>query len=139
VTTDLPPLLEDEVALFNALPADGSGVTNPALRQYLRWNQNRYFAARDGLVDKGFVVRGRGRGGVIRRSNATQPGAEHVVAVVVEGDTADTETIEAAITNELSLYPPMRAVIERDWARERRQDLLAVEITALGGRRPDGI
>jgi protein tyrosine phosphatase (PTP) superfamily phosphohydrolase (DUF442 family) len=33
----------------------------------------------------------------------------------------------------------MRAVIERDWARERRQDLLAVEITALGGRRPDGI
>lgn len=76
---------------------------------------------------------------MIRRSNATQRGAEHVVAVVVEGDTADTEMIEAAITNELSLYPPMRAVIERDWARERRQDLLAVEITALVGRRPDGI
>jgi hypothetical protein len=27
----------------------------------------------------------------------------------------------------------------RDGARERRQDLLAVEITALGGSRPDGI
>ena len=135
----MPSLLEDEAALFDALPADGSGVTNPALRQYLRWNQNRYFAARDGLVDKGLVVRGRGRGGVIRRSNATQRGAEHVVTVVVEGDAADTDMIEAAITNELSLYPPMRAVIEGDWARERRQELLAVEITALGGRRPDGI
>lgn len=135
----MPALLEDEATLFNALPADGSGVTNPALRQYLRWSQDRYFVARDGLVDKGFVVRGRGRGGVIRRSNATQAGGEHVVAVVVEGNAADTEMIEAAITHELSLYPPMREVIERDWARERRQDLLAVEITALGGRRPDGI
>jgi hypothetical protein len=139
MTADLPPLVEDEAALFGALPADGSGVTNPALRQYLRWSQNRYFAARDGLVDKGLVLRGRGRGGVIRRSNATQPGGEHVVAVVVEGDPADKEMIEAAITNELGLYSPMRDVIERDWARERRQDLLAVEITALGGRRPDGI
>src|SRR3712207_4279793 len=99
MTADMPALLEDEAALFNALTADGSGVTNPALRQYLRWNQSRYFTARDGLVDKGLVVRGRGRGGVIRRSNAAQRGPEHVVAVVVEGDTADADMIEAAITN----------------------------------------
>jgi hypothetical protein len=139
MTADLPALLEDEAALFNALPVDGATRTNPSLRQYLRWNQDRYFAARDGLVDKGLVVRGPGRGGVIRRSQAAQTRGGHVVAVVIEGDKADTEVIEAAITNELGLYAPMREVIERDWARERRQDLLAVEITALGGSRPDGI
>ncbi len=139
MTADLPALLEDEAALFNALPVDGATRTNPSLRQYLRWSQDRYFAARDGLVDKGLVVRGPGRGGVIRRSQAAQTRGGHVVAVVIEGDKADTEVIEAAITNELGLYAPMREVIERDWARERRQDLLAVEVTALGGSRPDGI
>ncbi|MEV4721842.1 hypothetical protein AB0J94_32040 [Micromonospora noduli] len=47
--------------------------------------------------------------------------------------------MEAAITNEPALYEPMRAVIERDWAQEHRQDLLADEITAFGGSRPTGI
>ncbi|MCO1594867.1 hypothetical protein M8C17_06770 [Micromonospora sp. RHAY321] len=61
------------------------------------------------------------------------------MAVVVEVGTPDAETIQAAITNELSLYEPMRAVIERDWSQDHRQDLLAVEITALGGSRPTGI
>lgn len=116
MTADLPALLEDEAALFNALPVDGATRTNPSLRQYLRWNQDRYFAARDGLVDKGLVVRGPGRGGVIRRSETALPRGGHVVAVVIEGDKADTEVIEAAITNELGLYDPMRDVIERDWA-----------------------
>jgi hypothetical protein len=63
MTADLPALLEDEAALFDALPVDGATRTNPSLRQYLRWNQDRYFAARDGLVDKGLVFRRPGRGG----------------------------------------------------------------------------
>ncbi|MGV9806787.1 hypothetical protein [Micromonospora chersina] len=136
---DLSTLPEDECTLFNALPTDGSSVSNPSLRQYLHWNRNRYFLARDGLVDKGLVTRGRGRGGVVRRSQPETPAAGHVVAVVVEGGTPDTETLEAAFTNEPALYEPMRAVIERDWAQEHRQDLLAVEITAFGGSRPTGI
>lgn len=85
------------------------------------------------------MTRGRGRGGVVRRSQPETTAAGHVVAVVVEGGTPDTETMEAAITNEPVLDEPMRAVIERDWAQEHRQDLLAVEITAFGGSRPTGI
>ncbi|MFG2052819.1 hypothetical protein ACGFI9_02205 [Micromonospora sp. NPDC048930] len=136
---DLSSLPDDECALFNALPTDGSAVSNPSLRQYLKWNRNRYFVARDGLVDRGLVARGRGRGGVVRRAQPEQSADADRLAVVVQHGAPDTETIEAAITNELSLYEPMRAVIERDWAQEHRQDLLAVEITALGGSRPDGI
>jgi hypothetical protein len=52
MTADLLALLEDEAALFNALPVDGATRNNPSLRQYLRWSQDRYFAARDGPVDK---------------------------------------------------------------------------------------
>ncbi|MEH0819846.1 MULTISPECIES: hypothetical protein [unclassified Micromonospora] len=139
MAADLSALSEDECTLYNALPVDGSSRSNPSLRQYLHWNRNRYFLARDGLVDKGLVLRGRGRGGVVRRAEPEAQGHTHLVAVMVEGDAPDVERIEAAITNELSLYPPMREVIERDWAQEHRQDLLAVEITALGGSRPDGV
>lgn len=139
MTADVPALPEDESTLFNALPTDGSAVSNPSLRQYLKWNSNRYFLARDGLVDKGLVMRGRGRGGVVRRAQPEPSVDADRVAVVVQRGVPDTETLEAAITNELSLYEPMRAVIERDWAQDRRQDLLAVEVTALGGSRPDGI
>lgn len=89
-------------------------------------------------MDKGLVIRGPGRGEVIRRSQAAQSRAGHVVAIVIDGDKADTEVTEAAITNEIALYAPMPEVNQRDWARERRQDPLAVEITALGGSRPHG-
>src|SRR3954453_7615208 len=102
MTVDLSALLEDEYGLFNALPTDGSAVSNPSLRQYLKWNRDRYFRARDGLVDKGLVIRGRGRGGVVRRSHPEPSADADRVAVVVQRGTPDTETIEAAITNELS-------------------------------------
>src|SRR5690349_6395568 len=135
MAVDMSALSHDETALLEALPTDGSSVSNPALRDYLRWSKDRYFTARDGLVDKGLVTRGPGRGGVVRRAHSKPPSGEHVVAVVVEVGAPDTEAIEAAITNEIGLYEPMRAVIEGDWARDHRQDLLAVEITALGGSR----
>jgi len=85
------------------------------------------------------VVRGRGRGGVVCRSQTQEPAGEHLIAVVVEVGAPDTEAIEAAITNELGLYEPMCNVIKHDWSRDHRQDLLAVEITALGGSRRTGI
>ena len=45
------------------------------------------------------------------------------------------EPVEA---RERDLYEPMRDVIHRDWARDQRIEPLAVEITALQGRRDTG-
>ncbi|MCO1594868.1 hypothetical protein M8C17_06775 [Micromonospora sp. RHAY321] len=70
-----PSLTEDELALFSALPTDGSPVSNPSLRQYLHWNQNRYFTARDGLVDKGLVIRGPAEAGWCEEHGLTSPAA----------------------------------------------------------------
>ncbi|MGH3913586.1 MAG: hypothetical protein ACRDTC_09260 [Pseudonocardiaceae bacterium] len=132
----------DYQTLFAALPADGMTVSNPTLQRRLGWDSDRYFRSRDALVDRGLVVRGRGRGGVVRRVLADTAVEERTVAVVVEAgaDPATTAaTVEAAVKNELTLYEPMRRVIATAWAKDHRRDPLAVEVTALQGRRATGI
>lgn len=127
--------------LFTTLPADGTTVGNLTLQRRLGWNPDRYFSARDALVDLGLVARGRGRGGVVRRILSDTAVEERTVAVVVEAgsDPATTvATVEAAIKNELALYDPMRYVLATSWAKDHRREPLAVEITALQGRRATG-
>ncbi|MFI7578684.1 hypothetical protein [Micromonospora sp. NPDC049497] len=66
---------------------------------------------------------------------------ERTVAVVVEAgaDALTTAaTAETAIKNEFALYEPMRRMIAHDWAKDHRREPLAVEITALQGRRATG-
>ncbi|MEV6597575.1 hypothetical protein AB0M36_11995 [Actinoplanes sp. NPDC051346] len=141
MTVDPATLHGDQQALFLALPPDGTAASNPTLQKKLGWDSDRYFHARDALVDATLIVRGRGRGGVVRRVATDSPAEERTVAVVVEttSDVATTAaTVEAVIKNELALYDPMRHVIANDWAKDHRRDPLAVEITALQGRRSTG-
>jgi hypothetical protein len=141
VTADPSTLQGDHQALFAALPADGMTMSNPTLQRRLGWDSDLYFRSRDALVDLGLVVRGRGRGGVVRRVLSDAGVEERTVAVVVEAsaDPATTAaTVEAVIKNELALYEPMRRVIATAWAKDHRRDPLAVEITALQGRRATG-
>ncbi|MDW5327155.1 hypothetical protein [Plantactinospora sp. KLBMP9567] len=67
MAVDPAALHGDHQAMFAALPADSTTISNPNLQRRLGWDSDRYFRARDGLVDMGLVVRGRGRGGVVRR------------------------------------------------------------------------
>lgn len=141
MTVDLGMPHGDQQALFVAIPADGMSVSNPTMQKKLGWDSDRYFQARDALVDLGLIVRGRGRGGVVRRVPVDQSAEERTVAVVVEAnaDPATTAaTVEAVVKNELALYDPMRRVIATDWAKDHRRDPLAVEVTALQGRRSTG-
>jgi hypothetical protein len=99
--------------------------------------QRRYFTARNRLVDAGLLVRGRGYGGSVRLATTDVP-SERTVSVVVPAGADPVATIEASVKNELSLYEPMKSVIIGEWARDRQTDPLAVEITALQGRRATG-
>jgi hypothetical protein len=138
---DPTTLQGDHRALFDALPADGTTMSNPTLQRRLGWDSDRYFRSRDALVDMGLVIRGRGRGGVVRRVLPASLVEERAVAVVIDSaaDALTTAaTVEAAIKNELALYEPMRRVIASDWAKDHRREPLAVEITALQGRRSTG-
>lgn len=128
----------DNQTLFDQLPEDGRTLSNIALQRKLGWSTNRYFAVRDALVDAGMVTRGRGRGGTVRRTAPDSPVDRRTVSVVIEDGADPSATVEATIKNELALYEPMRSVIAGDWAKDHRTDPLAVEITALQGRRSTG-
>lgn len=141
VTVDPATLQGDYQALFTAIPADGTAISNLTLNKRLAWDSDRYFHARDALVDMGLVVRGRGRGGAVRRVPGESVVEERTVAVVVDAGAdahATAATVEAVVKNELVLYEPMRQVIATGWAKDHRRDPLAVEITALQGRRATG-
>ncbi|MGH3788511.1 MAG: hypothetical protein ACRDRG_18640 [Pseudonocardiaceae bacterium] len=60
------------------------------------------------------------------------------VAVGTGGIAGSGDQIESAIRREIELYKPMADVIRHDWARDRRASPLAVEVTALQGRRATG-
>jgi hypothetical protein len=137
---------DDARALYNAIPADGTTRANRTIREALGWENeetaDRYFSARDRLEDAGLVVRGRGRGGTIRRAQAKVPPA----AAVDDGRSGDgdapeevIEVVANSIRRELDLYDPLYKVINSEWARDHRSDPIAVEITAQQGRRATGI
>jgi hypothetical protein len=68
-----PKSLDDPSILFAHLPADGSSIGNGSLRDFLGWNEKRYLAARQPLIEAGRVLTGRGRGGSVRRAKAADP------------------------------------------------------------------
>lgn len=132
-------LTGDEAALLAVVPDDGSTISNARAREALGWGEERYFPVRNSLSDKGLVIRGVGRGGSLRRVPVELP--EPVVARVSSEESASTapETVEALIRRrEDELYEPMAMVLQGAWAKDRRWNLLDVEITARQGRRQTG-
>lgn len=129
-------LTEDEHQLLQRLPRDGSTLSNRAIQRKLGWDDDHYWAVRDALVDAGLVVRGRGRGGTVRRAMESATASKAISVPVSRG--RPTQNAESVIENELGLYEPMRRVLIGDWSKDHRSDPLAVEVTALQGRRETG-
>ncbi len=129
------PRDSDTEILLRNVPVDGSRISNVALRQVLEWNEDRYFRARDALLEAGKLVRGPGRGGSVRLAVTD---AAHVSVDKPLSPGTVAEEAEDTFRRELRLYEPMRSVIAGDWARERRLEPLAVEVTAQQGRRATG-
>jgi hypothetical protein len=132
----------DDQSLVDQLAQRGGSASNRAIQHALGWDDDRYWIVRNGLVDQSVIVRGRGRGGTIRLlSDKDAPDIVTVPVPVAVGDVhvaGNVNDIQAAVQREVGLYEPMAAVIKKDWARDRRANPLAVEITALQGRRATG-
>lgn len=133
-------LTKDEAALLAVVPEDGSTIGNARARDTLGWDEERYFPVRNALADKGIVIRGVGRGGSLRRVLAEVPAETVTVAVSVdEAANTTSNAIDALIRRrEDELYEPMATVLQGAWAKDRRWNLLDVEITARQGRRQTG-
>ena len=101
----------DDEVVFGLVPADGSAVGNLWLIKKLEalgWNADRFWRVRDRLLDAGTLIKGRGRGGSVRRRIT---------------ETADQTTLltEPRLTeSEVSLYSPLLRVLQAEWARDMR-------------------
>jgi hypothetical protein len=121
----------DEKTLLALIPSDGSAVTNLSLVKKLEargWKEAKYWRVRDRLLDSGAVIRGRGRGGSVRR-RVTEPQEQPSAAKGPRVPVA-----------EVALYAPLMKVLQTDWAREMRIEphQIHFEETAKQGKKATG-
>jgi len=64
---------EDERALLDLLPADGSAADSNQIRSQLDWDAERYAHARARLEEQGYVLAGRGRDETVCRDLTAVP------------------------------------------------------------------
>jgi type I restriction enzyme M protein len=67
-------LSPDCATLLEHVPSDGASIGNLKLREQLGWDEERYAAARQPLLDLGVLETGRGRGGAVKRSVSREGG-----------------------------------------------------------------
>lgn len=115
---DLERLIEE----LKERPNGKSG--NKSLREALGWSQqeDRYWKAHGRAIDQGLIIPGRGKGGSVQ---------------LTMGSEAETTT-EPPKPNELELYEPAKAVIEKSWAKSENYDEFVVAVTGKKGSAPTG-
>lgn len=126
--------------LLAEVPESGEGVGNSALMRSLGWPRDQYWDIRGELIGDEVLERRRGRGGSVRRIVAL-PARPPPTVLDRVGDAAAADSVaseQLVYDREATLYQPMREVIVGDWARDRQDTPLTVEITAAQGRRQTG-
>ena len=120
----------EEELLLARVPADGSSIGNGNLRRQLGWSEEKYFPLRDLLVEQGLLVKGRGRGGTVRREveALSAPPAKEAARVA--------KTAKAL--READHYDSIEKVLRESWSKERGFIWSHVENTAAQGRRDTG-
>ena len=63
-----PTFNEDRKTFLSVVRKQSDFVGNGALRSELGWREDRYWKVHSVLIEEGRIVRGRGRGGSVRRA-----------------------------------------------------------------------
>jgi hypothetical protein len=122
-TTD-EEIAEYEKKLLQSVP-DTDPVGNGRLVALLGWPESTYWKIRDRLIDAGRLVKGRGRGGSVRR-------------VVVVPPISKIASESPARVAESDFYLPILATLKSHWVKDYRIRDFVAEITAHQGRRDTG-
>lgn len=126
VPKTLPPRLSGAAKrLLGLVPADGNFIGNTALQRKSKLGA-RYWETRKELIDKGFLTRGKGRGGSVAIL-----GAERVTAHKI------TKKGKLFVRRESDLYEPLRNWLESEWGKAvlEEGDFFDVRVTATAKRR----
>lgn len=120
----------EEQRLVDTLAKLGGSAGNVTLMRELGWSEERYYRARDRLVDEGQLVRGPGRGGSVRLVSEEEEAEEPV--------STRAETQAQTTIREDELYEPIRRVLNDSFSKDRGFRWHHVEVTARQGRRLTG-
>ncbi|TBO27594.1 hypothetical protein EYS42_16635 [Aquabacterium lacunae] len=123
-------MTEEEQQLYDRVPLDGSTITNPELQRQLGWDRDRYWNVRNALIDRGSLSVARGRGGLVFRVILPEAPAQ-------AGALEPQPEVPPQIRED-DLYQPISAVLNQEWAREKRLERWIVHTTARQGRRDTG-
>lgn len=119
------PNQTDTEKLLKRIPEDGTAIGNMSLqKQFPDWPSQKFWRARDSLLDAGLLERGKGKGGSVRRP-------------VKKKATAKATPI---LRGEKQLYEPLLKVLQDEWVPEMRIDPnhIYFEITASQGKKATG-
>ena len=124
-----PDLTGAERRLFDLVPPDGDFIGNTSLIRRSKLG-DRYWSVRNGMIAKGILALGKGRGGSVAR-------------VVADGDSRPSQSAKTKhlVKKESELYQPLRAWVEEIWGKDREPgDFFEARITATpkGRRKADG-
>ncbi|MBC8132614.1 MAG: hypothetical protein H7X95_06505 [Deltaproteobacteria bacterium] len=122
----------DEEILLSLVSKDGDSAGNVTLLRQLEsrgWDEEKYWRVRAGLLDQGLLLRGKGKGGSIRRP---------IVVDVPVAAPAAPKPVRASAEN--ALYEPLLKVLRTEWTREMRieSDQVHFEMTAWMGKKDTG-
>jgi hypothetical protein len=124
------PTTEEEIVEFERRLLDlvpkAEPIGNVTLLGDLGWPESTYWRIRDRLIDAGRLIKGRGRGGSVRR------------VVVAAPERQAPAASSAPRTSEIELYEPILATLKSHWVKDNRIRDFVAEITAHQGRRETG-
>jgi len=105
---------------------------NKTLREYLinecEWTEEDYWETHGWAVDRGLVIKGRGKGGSVSLAQEEITNAENEQSVPIPQERI----------SEIDLYEPALKVIRNSWVKLYSYDESASAITALRGRANTG-
>lgn len=110
----------------------GGNAGNKSLREHLinecEWSEEDYWETHGWAVDRGLVVKGRGKGGSVSLSQQNEEGSPQT----------SNQTVQQVRISEVDLYEPALKVIRNSWVKLYSYDESASAITALRGRANTG-
>lgn len=114
---------------------------NVSLMKVLGWDEELFWFIRNGLVEKGILTKGGGKGGSSIR--LAQPvkvqGKNGNGANAVAVAEAEAEAIKTVKLREIDLYPKIMEVLRKSWVKDHNIDERNfVELTAMSGRTETG-
>lgn len=118
--------VQDATELVQKLVDLKGRASNRDLRGALKWEEDRYFDARNHARAEGLIGLQRGRGGFVVLSDFTR-GELGLPLSAVPGEEA---RLEADLAKESEYYGKIASTLRDDWAQEEGYDDWVVEVTA---------